>query len=421
MRERFTREALAVARLSGNSHTSRSTTSANGGPAVHRHGVPRRRLAPGHDRAGGRAAAGARARAGSSRRRARSTPRTRQGIVHRDVKPANLLLDERGRVHVADFGIASATGLGSLTQTGTVLGTASYLSPEQAMGERATPASDLYWLAVVAFELLTGRRPFEGDSVAAEAAAHVTRRDPVGLRRRTRRPVRVRPGVREGAREATRRSATAAAPSSSPPCAGRSPPPPARPGRSRLAAGRTPPAPARTGPRGSCPCSPRFCSPASPRAPRSRSPAATRRRNRAAAADGECLREDGDPAGHDRRDDRARSAPPATTPLLPERDPYALNNQAWEPMKQGDYASALPLLEPRCSSYRAGPTSVRRMRTTTSASRSSRSGAAARRRRISRPRRRSSRAVTRSGTRSSRRATAQADVAFASRSAYCRS
>jgi hypothetical protein len=77
-------------------------------------------------------------------------------------------------MHVADFGIASAAGLDSLTQTGTVLGTASYLSPEQAKGERTTPASDLYSLAVVAFELLTGRRPFEGDSVAAEAAAHVT-------------------------------------------------------------------------------------------------------------------------------------------------------------------------------------------------------------------------------------------------------
>src|SRR5205823_6609232 len=62
----------------------------------------------------------------------------------------------------------------SLTQTGTVLGTAAYLSPEQAQGERTTAASDRYALAVVAFELLTGKRPFAGDSVAAEAAAHVT-------------------------------------------------------------------------------------------------------------------------------------------------------------------------------------------------------------------------------------------------------
>jgi serine/threonine-protein kinase len=89
------------------------------------------------------------------------------------VKPANLLLDRNDNVHVADFGIASAAGMDSLTMTGTVLGTAGYLSPEQAQGERATPASDLYALAVVAFELLSGHRPFENESMTAEAAAHV--------------------------------------------------------------------------------------------------------------------------------------------------------------------------------------------------------------------------------------------------------
>ena len=95
------------------------------------------------------------------------------GIVHRDVKPANLLLDRNGEVHVADFGIASAAGLDSLTMTGTVLGTAGYLAPEQARGDRATPASDRYALAVVAFELLTGTRPFQRDSMTAEAMAHI--------------------------------------------------------------------------------------------------------------------------------------------------------------------------------------------------------------------------------------------------------
>jgi serine/threonine-protein kinase len=97
----------------------------------------------------------------------------RHGIVHRDVKPANLLLNERGEVTVADFGIASAAGMESMTLTGTVLGTSGYLSPEQAQGERAAPASDLYALAVVAYELLSGQRPFETDSPTAEAAAHV--------------------------------------------------------------------------------------------------------------------------------------------------------------------------------------------------------------------------------------------------------
>ena len=95
------------------------------------------------------------------------------GVVHRDVKPANLLLDLDGNVHVSDFGIASASGADMLTAPGTVLGTAGYISPEQARGEPATPASDRYSLAVVAFELLTGRRPFAGDTPTTEAFAHL--------------------------------------------------------------------------------------------------------------------------------------------------------------------------------------------------------------------------------------------------------
>jgi serine/threonine-protein kinase len=95
------------------------------------------------------------------------------GVVHRDVKPANLLLDRDDNVYVADFGIASAAGLDSMTMTGTVMGTAGYLSPEQAQGDRATAASDRYAFGVVAFELLTGTRPFEAESMTAEAAAHV--------------------------------------------------------------------------------------------------------------------------------------------------------------------------------------------------------------------------------------------------------
>jgi serine/threonine protein kinase len=97
----------------------------------------------------------------------------RHDVVHRDVKPANLLLDERGRLAVGDFGIATVATEASVTQTGQVLGTAAYISPEQARGEPATAASDRYALAVVAFELLTGRKPFAAGHPTAQARAHV--------------------------------------------------------------------------------------------------------------------------------------------------------------------------------------------------------------------------------------------------------
>ncbi len=95
------------------------------------------------------------------------------GIVHRDVKPANLLIDAHDRLAVGDFGIARLADDTHMTQTGQVLGTAAYLSPEQAMGQPATAASDRYALAVVAYELLTGRRPFAGGPVTAQARQHV--------------------------------------------------------------------------------------------------------------------------------------------------------------------------------------------------------------------------------------------------------
>jgi serine/threonine protein kinase len=94
------------------------------------------------------------------------------GIVHRDVKPANLLLDAQGRLAVADFGIARLADDTPMTQTGQVLGTAAYLSPEQALGRPVTPASDRYALAVVAYELLTGERLFSGGPPTAQAMQH---------------------------------------------------------------------------------------------------------------------------------------------------------------------------------------------------------------------------------------------------------
>jgi tRNA A-37 threonylcarbamoyl transferase component Bud32 len=97
-----------------------------------------------------------------------------RGIVHRDVKPGNLMLSADGDLSVTDFGIARAAGASPLTVTGTIMGTSGYMSPEQARGGKATDASDRYGLAVVAFELLTGQRPFTGETHAAEAAAHAT-------------------------------------------------------------------------------------------------------------------------------------------------------------------------------------------------------------------------------------------------------
>jgi eukaryotic-like serine/threonine-protein kinase len=88
------------------------------------------------------------------------------GLVHRDVKPANLLVREDDVLKIADFGIARAAELTRLTQHGTVLGTAAYLSPEQAAGEEVTGAADIYSLGAVVYELLTGRPPYEFESLA---------------------------------------------------------------------------------------------------------------------------------------------------------------------------------------------------------------------------------------------------------------
>ncbi|HWH23412.1 MAG TPA: Stk1 family PASTA domain-containing Ser/Thr kinase, partial [Candidatus Limnocylindria bacterium] len=110
-----------------------------------------------------------------------------QGIVHRDIKPTNVLLTRAGRVKVADFGIARAFSEAQLTMPGTTLGSVHYFSPEQARGELVTTASDVYSAGLVLFEMLTGRRAWTGDSAGAVAVARLAG-DPAA-------PSSIRPGV----------------------------------------------------------------------------------------------------------------------------------------------------------------------------------------------------------------------------------
>jgi eukaryotic-like serine/threonine-protein kinase len=106
----------------------------------------------------------------------------RHGVVHRDVKPGNLLVSDSDVVKLADFGIARATDQSSITQVGSVLGTAAYLAPEQARGEEAGPQSDIYSLGVVTYQLMSGRLPYEASSLS-ELALMQQREAPVPLDR----------------------------------------------------------------------------------------------------------------------------------------------------------------------------------------------------------------------------------------------
>ncbi|HYI22091.1 MAG TPA: Stk1 family PASTA domain-containing Ser/Thr kinase [Candidatus Limnocylindrales bacterium] len=121
-----------------------------------------------------------------------------RGIVHRDIKPTNVLLTSSGRVKVADFGIARAFSEAQLTMPGTTLGSVHYFSPEQARGEMVTSASDVYSAGLVLFEMLTGRRAWTGDSAGAVAVARLAGDPPS--------PSDIQPGVPEVLDTAVRRS-----------------------------------------------------------------------------------------------------------------------------------------------------------------------------------------------------------------------
>ena len=114
-----------------------------------------------------------------------------RGLVHRDVKPQNVLLNDDGQAKVTDFGIARSLDVHGVTQTGTVLGTSDYIAPEQARGQQVDPKTDIYSLGAVLYELLTGEVPFSGENFVAVAMRHVSEPPPSVLSHRSDCPVRL--------------------------------------------------------------------------------------------------------------------------------------------------------------------------------------------------------------------------------------
>ena len=358
IRGRFTREALAVARLS---HAPSTVTifdvgEHEGRPYIVMEYLPGGSLADRLEREGAQPVGRSLEWLGQAA--AALDAAHANGIVHRDVKPANLLLDSDDRVKVADFGVASAADLGSFTEAGTVVGTAGYLAPEQARGERATPASDLYALAVVAFELLTGERPFERESSTAEAMAHVSAPIPPASSTNPQLPPELDDVLARGlAKEPVHRFATA--------------------GELRRSASRRAPPGGRDDARRRdprcCPAARPSAGAAAPAPPRRR--AARRHPRRSAPRPGRRRRRDGRDDGaaaarcsrrcrrrsrcrarpwcrrsRPRRSHRRRRPPPRRRRLRRrsrrrQDSPSQLNDQGFRLMRAGRYEEALPLLE----------------------------------------------------------------------------
>ncbi len=355
IRARFTREALAAARLSSAPHvvTIYDVGEWNGRPYIVMEYLRGGSLADVLAREGAQQPARALDWLEQAARALDAAHRS--GVVHRDVKPANLLLDDGRNVYVADFGIASAAGMDSLTQTGTVLGTAGYLAPEQAQGRRATAASDRYAFAVVAWELLTGERPFASDSLTAEAAAHVnmavpsvcTREpelpcelDPVFERALAKDPAARYPSCAElvadlriALHEAAEQTSVLA-PTASPPYL-----PPGRRRRSRVGPALVLLALAAVGGGIAAALVSRSSSPAT---------AATTAHQptiRTVTLGTTVVQTVTVPAPAPASTTPAAPAPAAPATTAASTDPHALNDQAWSLMQRRDFVDALPLLE----------------------------------------------------------------------------
>ena len=183
---RFRREALAAGRLSSHPHVVSIYDVGNGNPVAEEGAGPLRPFLV-MERLPGETVADAldagpvqtdHALRWLSQAAAALDFAHRHDVVHRDIKPHNFLLDAAGDLRIADFGVAMIGSTASLTRTGQLIGTAAYVSPEQAMGEPATAASDRYSLAVVAFELLVGERPFTASNPVAQLRKHVDEEPP---------------------------------------------------------------------------------------------------------------------------------------------------------------------------------------------------------------------------------------------------
>ena len=212
--ERFQPRGRVGGRAAAPEHRRRLRPRRVRGHLLHRHAVRRGADAEAADRPRPHPRAGGGADPPGAARRPASPTAT--AIVHRDLKPQNVIVDGEGKAVVTDFGIARA-GVSEITQTGSVMGTPHYLSPEQAQGFDVTAVSDLYSIGVILYEALTGRVPFEADRAVAVAMKQVsqTPQRPSSIN------PRVSPGARRGgdagAGEGARRSASRAPTPSSPP------------------------------------------------------------------------------------------------------------------------------------------------------------------------------------------------------------